>query len=263
MTWNHLEADAQAASPSSPVSSSPSGESIFQGQPSQPRRVVHSAQDKRLERLRELRRQRQQSGTGQIPSGEYQRRGVPTPPPPQPAFQEIIKHWWRHGSFPDRETSSSLSNSQPSSGGSTSGSAPAGTQPGQYPLAVEARPWEARARAWLTQGRKTIAIVSVKAQVVASQAKSLLNQKMQSRHKSARSQEIVPGLIVLGFAPAISRQEAAKVIGSLGGRPLRHKAALNVYQVAVSPGQEELLIQQYLHQPGVVFASLEQVPSQH
>ncbi len=112
----------------------------------------------------------------------------------------------------------------------------------------------------LTQGHKTLAIVKVKAQVLASQAKSFLNQKMQSQHQSPRSEETVPGMIVLGFAPAISRQEAAQVIGVLGGKPLRHKAALNVYQVAVPPGQEEFLIQQYLLQPGIVSATLERVP---
>ena len=87
------------------------------------------------------------------------------------------------------------------------------------------------------------------------QAKSWLQERGQQQ-PTAPEEEIVPGLIVVGFAPAISREEGGKRITALGGKPLRYKAALNRYQVAVPPGQEQLFIQQYARQPDVIFADL-------
>lgn len=89
------------------------------------------------------------------------------------------------------------------------------------------------------------------------QAKDLLNQKMQSQAKPASPEEAVPGMIIVGFAPTVSMEDAVREIGALGGKPLRHKAALNLYQVAVPPGQEQACIQLFRQRPGVISADLE------
>ncbi len=207
-----------------------------------------SPQDARLERLRELRRQRQQLGTGPLFSGEIQRHGLPTPPPAQPPLQELIKHWWRNGPFSGRQSSADPTTPQAQR---------RETGPIAPPLPTKATPYEERAKELLAQGRKGLAIASAKAQEMMNQAKSRLSQKMQSQPKPARVEGVVPGFIIIGFAPTIPRQEAVRAIHALGGKPLRHKASLNLYQVAVPPGQEQAMIHQFLRQPGVVSADLE------
>ena len=124
-------------------------------------------------------------------------------------------------------------------------------------------PYEERAKELLAQGRKSLSLASIKAQEMLHQAKDLLNQKMQSQPKLPSAEEIVPGMIIVGFAPAIPREQAMREIGALGGKPLRHQAALNLFQVAVPPGRERALVQQLLQRPGVVSADLERVKPTH
>ncbi len=214
-----------------------------------------SPQDERLERLRELRRQRQQWGTGPLPPGEFQRHGLPTPPPPQPPVQELIKQWWRNGPFSGR---------LPSGDPTSPPAARRETRPSAPPLPTKATPYEERAKELIAQGRKGLSIASAKAQEMMREARDLLSQKLQSQKLQSQPKpanpaatEVVPGLIIVGFAPTISRQEAIREISALGCKPLRHKATLNLYQVAVPPGQELALIQRFLQRPGVVSANLE------
>src|SRR5262249_20260796 len=122
----------------------------------------------------------------------------------------------------------------------------------------------------LAQGRKGLSIAGAKAQTLMHQAKGLLDQKMHSQPKlptrpatpglpTPRAEETVPGMIIIGFAPDITREQAIKEIAALGGRALRHKASQNLFQVAVPPGYELALMQQVLLRPGVVSADLERV----
>jgi hypothetical protein len=120
-------------------------------------------------------------------------------------------------------------------------------------------PYEERAKELLAQGRKSLTLAGIKAQEMLHQARDLLNQKMQSQPKLASAEEIVPGMIIVGFASTIPREQAMREISALGGKPLRHQASRNRFQVAVSPGQERVLIQQLLQRPGVVSADLERV----
>lgn len=218
-----------------------------------------SPQDERLARLRELRRQRQQFGTGPLSRGEFQRRGLPTPPPPQPPVQEIIKHWWNHGPFSGRLPSVDPTNPQ------------AGKREnrlGAPPLPGKATPYEERAKEWIAQGRKGLSVMSAKAQEMIHQGRDLLQQKMQGKApgkipgapKHSGAEDIAPGLITVGFAPTISNEQAMREIVALGGKPLRYKAALNLYQVTVPPGQEQALVQQFRQRPGVISADLVRLP---
>ncbi len=244
------------------------------------------AEDELLARLRELRRQRQQSIHGPMPVIEFQRRGLPTPPPPQPPLKELLRQWWQNGPFagksllspdPDGAQTSKPVSPYPSQASSqerqpgiptASEEAPSPQErpgPRHAPRASsrklpahggQTQPLDERARAWLTQSRETIAALNAKAQEMVEQAKDWISEKSRS-HQQRGEEEFVSGLIVVGFAPEISREEGIQRIAALGGRPLRYKAALNLYQVAVPPGQERMLIQHYLQQPGVVSASLE------
>ncbi len=216
-------------------------------------RVPLSPQDERLARLRELRKQRQDIGSGLIPPGEFRRRGLPTPPPEQPPLQEVLKNWWQKGPFPNRTPAAHPSD--PEAGRQN-------TRPSaQLPAAPT--PYEERAKELLAQGRKSLSLAGVRAKDMMNQARDLLNQKMQSQPKLPSAEEIVPGMIIVGFAPDISRTQAMREISALGGKPMRHQAALNLFQVAVPPGQERALIQQLLQRPGVVSADLERVKSAH
>lgn len=205
-----------------------------------------SPQDERLARLRELRRQRQQFGTGPL---DPQRRGLPTPPPPQPPVQDLLKHWWHHGPFSGR---------LPSIGPADPQTGKREARPGPPPaLPPTATPYEERAKEWIAQGRKGLSIASARAQGMLHQARDLLNQKIQSQSNPTSPEEAVPGIIIIGFAPTVSMEDAVREIGVLGGKPLRHKAALNLYQVAVPLGQEQACIQLFLQRPGVISADLE------
>jgi hypothetical protein len=220
-----------------------------------------SPQDERLARLRELRRQRERLGTGPL-SPEALRRGPPTPPPAQPPLQEMLKHWWQHGPFsgrlpPTNPTDPEMRRSD--------------TRPSAPSLPTTATPYEERAKELIEQGRKGLTIASARAKEMMSQARGLLNQKMPSQPKlpsaapkppSAAAKppsaaEVVPGLILVGFAPDIPLEVAIKEIRALGGKPLRHKASLNLFQVAVPPGDELAIMQQLLLRPGVISADLE------
>ncbi len=125
-------------------------------------------------------------------------------------------------------------------------------------------PYEERAKELFAQGRKSLSLASVKAQEMLHQAKDLLNQKTpQSQPKLPSAEAIVPGMIIVGFVPTITREQAMRAISALGGKPLRHQASRNRFQVAVPPGQERAMIQQMLQQPGVVSAEPELIqPSQ-
>ena len=89
------------------------------------------------------------------------------------------------------------------------------------------------------------------------QVKGWSDARTQQPQPSVVKEGMVPGLIVVGFAPTISRQEGVQQIMALGLKPMRYKAAANLYQVAVPPGQEQALIRRFLRQPGVVSAALE------
>ncbi len=214
-----------------------------------------SDEAERRARLGELRRRREQAGYGPAPSVEFQRRGLPVHPSPQPPLKKMLKHWWEHGPFVGNPLPPAASGEQgeenlplPSSVRSS------GQQPTHLPSSPSAL--------WLTQSRATLAALNTRAQEMVYQAKSWL-QERGNQQQPAAEEEIVPGLIVVGFAPAISREEGVKRITALGGKPLRYKAALNRYQVAVPPGQEQVFIEQYAHQPDVVSADLERPSAQH
>jgi hypothetical protein len=252
---NGPEPEDQSNHPSFQAFPDPPGSGLSRSVPPQMDRSALSPQEQRLAQLRELRQQRQQFEQGSAPSIGFQRRGLPTPPPPQPPLQEMLKHWWRNGPFPSRLSSPV---SPPGSNAEQGKAAPLdrGGESGTVSFLEE------RARAWIDQGRKGVALWSAKAQKMIAQAKGKLNQKMQGDQQRAEAGELIPGLIVIRFAPGISRQEAVKQISALGGKPLRYKAASNIYQVAVFPGQEHALIEQYRQQPGVISADLERSRAQ-
>lgn len=231
------------------VSQKPDGRAV-----KKPEAGKSSDEAERRVRLDELRRQREQAGHGSAPSFEFQRRGLPVHPAPQPPLKEMLKHWWEHGPFAEKSLPTAASGEQceenlpePSSVRSSS----------QQPTRLSG----SHTALWVTQSRATLAALNARAQGMIQQAKSRFQGRSQ-RGPAASEEEIVPGLIVVGFAPAISREEGAKRITALGGRPLRYKAALNRYQVAVPPGQEQVFIQQYVRQPDVISADLERPSAQ-
>lgn len=219
---------------------------------SQPGRVSPPEQEERMRRLRELRQQRQQSGYNTTPPHVFQRRGLPTPPPVQPTFQDTIKHWWRNGPF-----ASPLPLSEENERINKPG--PVTTRPSTSPSGPPS-PLEQRARAWLAQSRRGLARCSIQVRDALLQIIRRFKQRAISTQKSGEAAEIVPGLIVVGFAPGVSRQDAVKQIDTLGGKPLRYRTATNSYQVAVPPGQEEVLIHHFRQLPGVILSDLERSP---
>lgn len=227
--------------PSVPFVSSSSRKHAF----SQPVRDAPPEQEERMRRLRELRRQRQQSSYDETSPPTFQRRGLPTPPPAQPSFQEAIKHWWRNGPF-----ANPLSVPEEREKINTPGPVPTKPFPPRSPL-------EQRSRAWLAKGRSGVARLSVQTRNMLLQMMNLFKQRAISAQRPDEATEIVPGLIVVSFAPGVTRQDAVRQIGALGGKPLRYRTSTNSYQVAVPPGQEEALIQQYRQIPGVILADLE------
>jgi hypothetical protein len=68
-------------------------------------------------------------------------------------------------------------------------------------------------------------------------------------------------LIVVGFAPDVAREDAARLIATLGGKPLRYKVAANQFQIAVPPGQEAIFVAHFEQQHGVIFAQQERPPT--
>jgi hypothetical protein len=226
-----------------------------------------SPQDERLARLRALRKQRQDVGTGPLPPEEFRRRGLPTPPPEQPSFQQLVKHLWHHGP---------LGGLPPGYKKPTDAEAGNGeTGRGEPPVPQLPTPYEERAKELLAQGRKSLSLASVKAQKMMNQARGLMNQRMPSQpHLPSQPRqpsqphlpsqppappppEIVPGMILIGFELDVPMEQAIKEITALGGKPLRHKESQNLFQVAVPPGEELVLMQQLLLRPGVVLADLE------
>ncbi len=208
-----------------------------------------SPQDERLARLRALREQRQRFGTGPIPPEEFKRRGLPAPPPEQPPLQELLKHWWQHGPLGGLPPGYKKAADADAAGGKMRRSEP--------PVPQLPTPYEERAKELLAQGRKSLALATARAKDMMNQAKGLLNQKMQSQPKLPGAEAFVPGLVIVRFAPAVPREQAVKAIAALGGKALRHKPAGNLFQVAVPPGYEQALIQQFLQQPGVMSADVE------
>lgn len=216
------------------------------GQPMLPPLREHPAQRARQERLQKLRQQREQSQ--RLPElSHYQRQGVPPPPPPQLSFKAILKHWWAHGPF-----------------ASPTPRAPAAPKPPpKLPAHMgEARPVEKRVRAWIARGQVELPRLFERAQKTVQQARSQIGTQSGNGPMRVQTPQKVPGLIVLGFAPNISREDAAQRIMALGCKPLRHKPATNQFQVAVPPGQEEAFVAQFQRVPGVVYAALERPQGQ-
>jgi hypothetical protein len=236
-----------------PASSPALPRPLKQGQPprypSQAPPPYPSPQDERLARLRALREQRQRTGTGPIPPEEFKRRGLPAPPPEQPPLPELLKHWWQHGPLGGLPPGYKKTADAEAASGKTKRDEP--------PVPHLPTPYEERAKELLAQGRKSLSLATARAKDMMNQAKDLLNQKVQSQPKLPSAEAFVPGLIVVRFVPTISRERAVKEIAALGGKPLRHKAAGNLFQVAVPPGQEQALIQRLLQQPDVISADVE------
>jgi hypothetical protein len=217
--------------------------------PSQPLPAAlreHPAQRARQERLQRLRQQREQSQ--RLPElSRYQRQGVPPPPPSQLSFKAMLKHWWEHGPFV-----------------SPTPRAPAAPKPPQkLPAHMgEARPVEKRVRAWIARGQVELPRLFERAQKTVQQAKTQMNVPSGKGPLRAQEPQKVPGLIVLGFAPELARDDAAQRIAALGGKPLRYKATTNQFQVAVPLGHEEAFVAQFQQVPGVIFADLERPQGQ-
>jgi hypothetical protein len=139
--------------------------------PERPSRPLLSPHDERLARLRELRQKQRQFGSPSIiPPEEFKPRGLPTPPPEQPSFQELVKHWWQHGPL----------------GGLPSGyKKPADPQAkngrAEPPVPTLPTPYEERAKELLAQGRKSLSLATAKAQAMMNQAKDKLNQRTSSQ----------------------------------------------------------------------------------
>lgn len=216
------------------------------GQPMLPGPREHPAQRARQERLQQLRQQREQSQR-LLERSSYQRQGVPPPPPPQLSFKAMLKHWWEHGPFT-----------------SPTPRAPAAPKPSpKLPANMgEARPLEKRVRAWIARGQVELPRLLARAQKTVQQAKSQMDTQPGQGPMRVQESQKVTGLIVLGFAPELARDDAAQRIAALGGKPLRYKAATNQFQVAVPPGQEEAFVVQFQQVPGVIFAALERPQGQ-
>jgi hypothetical protein len=323
---------------------------LHQQQP--PPRPGPSAREDLQARLRALREQRQQVEQSQPPpSFEFQRRGLPAPPTPQPPIKDVLKHWWEHGPFsgplrgPGAAEGQDQSQRQASSGfaplrrpgrptGPLSPSGPlspyqSGAQEppdargktGAFPrrggptqpLDERAKELFSQAKNWLNERARqhleqVAASQSSMSQPPAPQPPPALQPQPsslpfapqspfappavaspeppgpagfgQSRLPAAPSrvsaaggnpipalsaapqpelapEGIVPGLVVIGFASSVSREEGIQLITALGGKPLRYKASLNLFQVAVPPGQERAMIQRFWQQPEVVSAGVE------
>jgi hypothetical protein len=121
----------------------------------------------------------------------------------------------------------------------------------------EARPVEKRVRAWIARGQVELPRLFERAQKTVQQAKSQMAAPPGIGPMRAQGPQKIPGLIVLGFALEISRDEAAQSITALGCKPLRYKPSTNQFQVAVPPGQEEAFVAQFQQVPGVIQAALE------
>ena len=274
-------------------------------QPPQPGRPGPSAEDEMQARLRALRERRLQTEQGQAPPPiEYQRRGLPAPPTPQPPLKDVFKHWWEHGPFSgslpgaadgqDESPRSSVPGALPPQrrfGRPTGPLSPSGPlspyqRDGQEPPAASGRtgafprrggptqPLDERAKElfgqaknWLNE-RARQHLQQVAAQQAASQSPALQPSQPLSPLPPLPPQPelvpegIVPGLVVIGFAPDISREAGIQRITALGGKPLRYKASLNLFQVEVPPGQERAMIQRFWQQPEVVSASVERLRPQ-
>lgn len=141
------------------------------------------------------------------------------------------------------------------------------------------QPLDERAKELFNQGKETLATLNARAHTMVNQAIDRLNERARQHLEQVSSQQappqpslaqpplapqperapegIVPGLVVIGFAPDISREEGIQRIAALGGTPLRYKESLNLFQVAVPPGQERAMIQRFLQRPEVVSAGVE------
>jgi hypothetical protein len=257
------------------------------------------------ERLRALRQQRQQVEQNQPPpSFDFQRRGLPAPPTPQPPIKDVLKHWWEHGPFSGPLRGPGAADGQDQSQGHAQpGSAqfrrlgrPTGPLSPSGPLSPyqssAQEPPDARGKtgALPRRGGPT-APLDERAKELFSQAKNWLNERARQHLEQLAAQQaasqapapqsplssqpallpqpplapqpelvpegIVPGLVVIGFASSVSREGGIQLITALGGKPLRYKASLNLFQVAVPPGQERAMIQRFWQQPEVVSAGVE------
>ena len=270
-----------AASNSPPVSVS--------NQHALPRKIAALPQDERLARLRALRSQReQQGGRGSVPPA-FQRRGVPRPPLAQRPFREAVKHWWEHGPFaergaaqrPDEDVRQHSSTATPGPAGriTQASSTLEKSQHNQWLLPRQsesnwsANHWQlspgipgrqngsrfvdARASALAGKGRKALTLLSTYTQNAWRQAKTWLARMIaHAPEHAAQVEEQASGLILVGFAADVARQDAVALITALGGKPVRYQAPSHLFQVAVPPRQEGAFIALYRQQPGVVLAGL-------
>ncbi len=288
--------------------SAPGRRPLYQQQP--PVRPGSSAREDLQERLRALRQQRQQVEQSQPPpSFEFQRRGLPAPPTPQPPIKDVLKHWWEHGPFsgPLRGPGAAEGQDQ-SQRQASSGFAPLrrpGRPTGPLSPSGPLSPYQSRTQEPPDTRGKTGALprrggptapLDERAKELFSQAKNWLNERARQHLEQLAAQQaaaqapapqsplpsqpaplpqpplapqplapqpelapegIVPGLVVIGFASGVSREGGIQLITALGGRPLRYKASLNLFQVAVPPGQERAMIQRFWQQPEVVSAGVE------
>jgi hypothetical protein len=163
---------------------SPMGGSPHQQPPSQPVRPIRREQDERITRLRELRRQRQQSGYDAAPPDMYtfRRRGIPTPPPAQPSFQEMVKHWWYNGPFAGQSPAGGDKKHVNQQGPITTRQRPPlSRQPfSSFPSSLEQR-----IRAWLTQGQLALTRLSARVRDAIHQITKQMEQKAKNGQRSS------------------------------------------------------------------------------
>ena len=282
--------------------------SPYQQQP--PVRPGPSAREDLQARLRALREQRQQVEQSQPPpSIEYQRRGLPAPPTPQPPLKDVLKHWWEHGPFSGPLSGPGAAEGQSESQRQALPGSPQlrrlGRPTGPLSPSGPLSPYQSRAQEPPAARDKTGALsrrggptqpLDERAKELFSQAKNWLNERARQHLEHVAAQQaasqqpplqpslsqpplapqpspllqsplapqpelapegIVPGLVVIGFTSSVSREEGIQLITALGGKPLRYKASLNLFQVAVPPGQERAMIQRFWQQPEVVSAGVE------
>ncbi len=163
----------------------PTGGSPRRQHSSQPVRPIYEEQDERMTRLRELRRQRQQSGYDPAPPGMYtfQRRGIPTPPPAQPSFQEMIKHWWHNGPFAGRSPSAGEQRHTDKQGPLPIRQRP--PLPHSHPSSASA-PAEQRVRAWMIQGHIALKRLGARVRDAIDQIANQIQQKTKGSQRSGK-----------------------------------------------------------------------------
>jgi hypothetical protein len=152
---------------------------------SQPVRPIYGGQDERMTRLRELRHQRQRSGYDPAPPDLYtfQRRGIPTPPPAQPSFQEMIKHWWHNGPFAGQSPSAGKKKHADQQGPVPIRQRP--PLPHSRPSSASA-PLEQRVRTWIIQGHIALKRLGARVRNAIDQIANRMQQKAKSSQRPGK-----------------------------------------------------------------------------